>query len=340
MSRRKRDGDPPPAGSRERRTRSGTPWRPTKKLTPVRLQRPGLRALPARIIALLGKMPDRALAARAGVHHGTIFHERRRRGIAAFHSMSPPVEWTPAMIHQLGTGSDREVAAQLGVSVHSVTRKRRLLGIPPAHPQAASARRGYPWQPEEIALLGKVTDPALAKQLGISTGTVAYKRTQLGIPPSRPKPPPIAWTAAMRRLLGRVPDLEIARRFSINSSSVVQERRRLGIPPFVDRRPIERTPELLDLLRLPASEVRRRTGLNPQTIAKLKNTHGIGSLRPSQLRYGPDVVRRMGKEPDHVIAADLGVSSGAVRLHRTKLGIPAYGGRRRRSKRRFRPQRR
>ena len=180
------------------RGRSSTPWRPKKTLTPVRVQRPGLRALPKRIIALLGKMPDRALAAKAGVHPGTIFHERRRRGIAAFQQMSPPVEWTPAMIRELGTGTDREVAAELGIGIQAVTRKRQLLGIPPANQQLASAPHGYPWQPEEIALLGKVSDRAVAKELGISTervlrsrlpaggGSLFLLRLPIGRTPSRP----------------------------------------------------------------------------------------------------------------------------------------------------------
>jgi len=278
-------------------------------------------------------MPDSQLAKIAKVHHNTIHHERRRRGIPSFRPMSEPVRWTEAMIRKLGTATDREVAAELGVPLGSVGRKRRILGIPPFTRQSGSGRPGYPWSAEEVACLGKVPDRALAAEMGLSTATVANKRLSLGIAPCHQRPKPVHWTEEMIDLLGKIPDMEIARRFSISSTSVVQKRRRLGIAPVMDRRGIELTPELIRLLlTLPPTEVRRRTGLNLKTIAKFQKALGTRK-RPSELRYSPEVVARMGKEPDYVIAADLGVSDSAVRLKRHELGIPAYDGHRRRARR-------
>jgi DNA-binding CsgD family transcriptional regulator len=296
--------------------------------------RPGLRELPARILAQLGKVPDRQLAERAGVHLNTILHERRRRGIPAFVQQREDVRWTRAMIRKLGTDTDRSVAAELGIPVGCVSRKRRILGIPPVSGRSGSHPRAYPWAPEELASLGRVSDRTLARTLGLSPRTVATKRQMLGIPPWRPRPPAVVWTPAMRRLLGRVSDSEVARRFSISSSTVVLERRRLGIPPVVDRRGIEHPAALLKLLRLPLSEVRRRTGLNPKTIAALRTRYGIHSLRAAELRYTPEVVARMGKESDEAIAIDLGCTPSAVRQKRQSLGIPAYQGFRRLPRRR------
>ncbi len=332
MARRQTEQDGRPLGSLERKSRSGTPWKPRKRVVVVRVRRPGLRELPKRIVAQLGKMSDRALAEKAGVHPNTIHHERRRRGISAFQPISEPVVWTSAMIRLLGTATDRDVAAELGVGYSAVGRKRRLLGIPPSTPRQARTIRGHQWTSEQLGMLGKVSDRALARELGLATGTVCDQRTKLGIPPWRPRPANVKWTKAMLRLLGRLPDQEIARRFGISGSSVIQKRRRLGLPPVMDRRAIEHSPELLETLKLSKSEARRRTGLNFKTIGVLREKYGIRGVRASELRYRPEIVRRMGKEPDEVLAAELGVSSSAVRAKRASLGIPAYQGWRRRKR--------
>jgi hypothetical protein len=275
-------------------------------------------------------MPDKRLAALAGVHPHTIFRERHRRGIAAYQAISPPIMWTEDMIGKLGTATDREVAAELGIKPSSVADKRRNLGIPPFTPPRA-VQPGRHWEPEDLARLGQVSDRSLAKELRLSSSTVAHKRQSLGIAPWRPRPPRVEGTEEMIDLLGKLSDLEIARRFSISPSSVKLAREMRGIPPVMDRRGIERTPELLALLELPASEVRRRTGLNFKTIADLKRDLGIQSMRAEQMRYSPEIVARMGKEPDYVIARHLGVSASAVRLKRNQLGIAPFDGHRRRS---------
>lgn len=326
MKRRGEGSDGRPAGSRERRSRSGTPWRPRRAVPIVRVLRPGLRELPERVLAQLGKLPDRLLAERAGVHLNTILHERRRRGIAAFVQQREDVRWTQAMIRKLGTDTDRAVAAELGITAACVARKRQILAIPPFSGRTGSNPRAYAWAPEDLARLGRMSDRALARELGLSTSTVCTKRQILGIPPWRPRPPAVVWTPAMRRLLGRVSDLEIARRYSISSSTVVVERRRLGVPPVMDRRGIEHPPEVLAQLSLPPSEARRRTGLNLNTIKALRKRYGIRSLRASELRYTPEAIARMGKESDEAIAIDLGCSPSAVLQKRHSLGIPAYQG--------------
>lgn len=323
---RKLEPDGRPAGSRERRSRSGTPWKPRRKVAIVRKPRTG--ELPKRFAAKLGKMPDRKVAELAGVHPNTVLHERHRLGIAPFQPISPPVRWTAAMIRKLGTASDREVAAELGLGVSMVQRKRSLLGIPAFHARG-TPKRGRWWSPEEIAMLGKMSDRSLARELGLSTSAVADQRTRRGIPPWRKRPPRIVWTKAMLRQVGKVPDEQLARRYGISGASVLQKRRQLGLPPVVERKAVEHTPELLAALRLPLSEARRRTGLNTNAIRALQQKYGFRPPRASQLRYSPRIVARMGKEPDHRIAAEIGASSSAVRQKRKSLGIPAYDGHRR-----------
>jgi hypothetical protein len=49
----------------------------------------------------------------------------------------------------------------------------------------AISHRGTWANPEAVAKLGTMPDPALAKLLGITASAVFYKRKMMGIPPSR-----------------------------------------------------------------------------------------------------------------------------------------------------------
>ena len=62
------------------------------------------------------------------------------------------------MLALLGTDSDAAVARALGIHPGSVAGKRYRLGIPPFNPPPHDQYRRFPWQPEELALLGKVSD--------------------------------------------------------------------------------------------------------------------------------------------------------------------------------------
>jgi hypothetical protein len=113
---------------------------------------------PERLARLLGKVPDIDLARRAKLSFATVRNERRRRGIAPFKPLRPPIEWTAEMLALLGQASDVEVAVELGVSKTTVGCKRRWLGISAFQPQGA--RKQSFWTPARVALLGKVGDSA------------------------------------------------------------------------------------------------------------------------------------------------------------------------------------
>lgn len=81
------------------------------------------------------------------------------------------------------------------------------------------------WTSEMDALLGTMSDNALAEQLGLGHGTVNKRRRKLGIPGFLSRARPID------SLLGTMPDRELSKRTD-NRSSLGWRRRKLGIPSW------------------------------------------------------------------------------------------------------------
>lgn len=90
--------------------------------------------------------------------------------------------------------------------------------------------------------IGKITDAALAAQIGVTTSAVTHARRRLGIPGLRvvkdaerlagPGKGEIDWSA---QPLGELPDLELARRLGTHRARVRLARIRRGIPLFVPK---------------------------------------------------------------------------------------------------------
>lgn len=273
---------------------------------------------PPHLAALLGKIPDRAVALRARVSLKTVAAERRRRRIPAA-APRRQVKWTPRMIALLGADSDVAVAAELGLTHSSVRWKRLRLGIPP-YRLAFGRRQGYLWTPRALSLVGTATDADVARRLGISRDQVAYQRLKQGIAPYVPGPRRIAWSREIIRFLGKHPDTEVARRFGIGGAAIAAKRRQLGIPAHRDVRMLRRTPALARLLLLPNRELAQQAGINLKTVNALRREYGIPA--PPRTDWTPKLLARLGKQRDAAIAADLGVHPLTVARTRLALGIP------------------
>jgi hypothetical protein len=330
------------------------------KNPPVRLRRTaGARRFEwtEELLRCLGVLPDAAVATKAGIGPRAVAAERRRRGIPPARPRRPPIEWTEDMLALLGTDSDAAVARELGVHKESVGYKRHQLGIPAFHPPRHDNCRKFSWQPEDLALLGKVSDGELARTLGLATASVNRKRQQLGIPPFQPAPRPIEWTSGMIERLGRASDARVAKELGISIDSVKGKRQALGIPATLENLPVERSEEVAALLRLPDTEVSHRTGLDWSTIQRLRGELGVrekllsppgalpvpdpetsgptarerapGSMGPAgpepawraQYRWRPEEIALLGSAPDEEIAAWLGRTVNAVRTRRQMLRI-------------------
>jgi len=83
------------------------------------------------------------------------------------------LEWTDAMLAQLGTDKDAVLAERWGTTAKTVNLKRNALGIPAfGHVQ---------WTPEMEAALGTDSDAELARRWGLSKASVVARRQQLGV---------------------------------------------------------------------------------------------------------------------------------------------------------------
>ncbi|GMU65398.1 MAG: hypothetical protein AMXMBFR36_16720 [Acidobacteriota bacterium] len=281
---------------------------------------PGRRRWTAAEVALLGAMPDAAVAGRLRINPRTVIEERQRRGIRAFRPRRPDTRWTARMIALLGQDTDRAVAAELGLSEGVVQRKRDLLGIPRFTASASGGeKRARPWTRREIALIGSMSDAALAERLRISVTAVVRKRRSLGIASFRPARRPIRWTKRSIRLQGSLPDRVVAERLGVSAATVRAKRLALGIRSTLgDRaRAVVRKRELREIARLPVVEACRRFDLSNTTVAKIRAELGLAVRR-----WTAEDDRLLGTAPDRDVARRLRRSLDAVRSRRYKLGIP------------------
>lgn len=85
------------------------------------------------------------------------------------------------------------------------------------------------WMADEIALLGTMTDAAVAARTGHTEISSRDKRWQLGIAAWQPHA--YQWAAHEVRLLGKLSDAAVAQRLGIARRTVLIERQRRGIGP-------------------------------------------------------------------------------------------------------------
>lgn len=295
---------------------------------------PGRFRWTSKLVALLGRIPDEEVALRAGVSAPTVRDERSRRGIASFRRRGPVVTWTEAMLALLGTDIDAAVADGLGLTAYSVNHRRRVLGIPAYGGGAGGSRSRVRWRPRMLALLGTASDNVVAKRLGLTRQVVWWKRQQLGIRSFAPPILAVVWPKAVLSGLGRRRDTDIARELGVRPATVLKKREQLGIPPLRTERPIVRTERLKDLLVLPSHVLVREHGLSATVIRKLRREYGVRDPERPSDRWTPEVLARLGREPDTVIARKLGMATSSVLSKRRRLGIPALPDARWRGRRR------
>jgi hypothetical protein len=123
------------------------------------------------------------------------------------------VAWSSITHAQWASRSDPEIAHALGVSVALVRQRRRMFGHPnprarAARPRSRATRTPWPAPPRSASDTPHVgrppvcdwsaipteawasrTNTDLARELGVTAGTVAKWRERLGAPPTPGRPP-------------------------------------------------------------------------------------------------------------------------------------------------------
>lgn len=232
-----------------------------------------------RWLALLGTASDRDVAKQLGLTTSSVCLKRQSLGIPSFHPRRAGASWAKAVLRMLGHRPDTEVATRLGVGAYAVQCKREELGIPAYRSARAVARTSklrallrlpnrmlrekhalsasvihklrseygisapgrHPkrWTDEAVSRLGKESDTAIARSLGITPAAVHTKRHSLGIARFERHR---RWTAAECRMLGRMSDAEVARRLGLAAPTVGAKRWSLGRARFRPTAGVRRSP--------------------------------------------------------------------------------------------------
>lgn len=136
----------------------------------------------------------------------------------------PALQWTEAMLAQLGTEKDAVLAERWGTSAKTVNLKRNALGIP--------AHGHFVWTREAEAQLGLASDAQVAQALGISKASVVARRQALGIASATAQAGQggaFDWTPEALALLGSASDAAVAAQLGLSRLTVQQARTARGI---------------------------------------------------------------------------------------------------------------
>jgi len=134
---------------------------------------------------LLGVIPDRALAHMLLAHVSAVRAARVKRGLPVAPSPYGP-KWIQWDKQPLGQMTDAQLAKQIGVTPIAVFLARRKRDIPAFTRQQSSGKssgrgiqKGIQWDKQP---LGQMSDPRLAKQLGVTHKAVCQARRVRNIP--------------------------------------------------------------------------------------------------------------------------------------------------------------
>ncbi|KAF0247041.1 MAG: hypothetical protein FD180_158 [Planctomycetota bacterium] len=276
--------------------------------------------LPPGAIAKMGTAPDKEVGAEFGVSGYVVSVERKARGIKSFQKPRPKVKWTAEMIACFDTHTDRELAERYNITPPTVVRKRLQL-------QKRRDSFSRKWTPEEKALLGKFTDVANARRLGITEAMVKSMRDHEGIPPLYVAAP-VVWTKEDDARLGKETDEAIAADKGCSVGAVLNRRQELRVASnrrqkrellwskdddaLLGKDSDVMTAKLLD--RTPRAITRRRLELGVPPFRTKKNT----------VTWNPEHDKVLGTMSDADAAKTLNVPEARVRWRRRALGIAMF----------------
>lgn len=125
----------------------------------------------------------------------------------------------------------------------------------------------------------------------------------------------------LQELLGKIPDTVLAKRYGVGEDTIYRQRRRLGVPPARPRpAKVIRSRALRPLLSLTPREAAQETGVGKSTLSRLRGELKV-PVPPRRSAWSPRALARLGKVPDEVLAAELGLKRSTVQVKRLEMGI-------------------
>jgi hypothetical protein len=187
---------------------------------------------------LLGKLPDREIARRAGVTQATVTRARTALGIAPRRSLSLRALTRAELLDQVRVRANSMSATQANSTMlgrmcrYQFGSWRHALAAAGIRPQA-NGERACPPPPKpraltETMLRGTKSATELERLTGIDRVSIKYRRRQLGIDTNelaakRSK------LESVRPLLGKDPDIQLARRAGVHAATIRSARKALRI---------------------------------------------------------------------------------------------------------------
>ncbi|MGG2621694.1 hypothetical protein [Pseudomonas aeruginosa] len=293
-------------------------------MTAVSSKRRGSNAISPELIERLGKEPDTRLAARFGVAIGQIKRERSRLKIPAF-ILANALPKDPEFMALLGNTPDTVLAKRYNCTPQTVGSIRSTAGIPPFSAETLDSS-------DILERLGKIPDKQVCSEYGLSKKRVKNLRNRLGIPAyslSRS----LQENPEFLALLGKESDDKLAIKFGCSDNTVARIRQSLkcvstwSIKQSKKKEWLEKNlAKITPLLgTVSDADLARRFGGFPSRYARLRDQRGISAFQPEyQPNLSPELIERLGKEPDAHLVARFGVTKERVRWARTKLKIPAF----------------
>lgn len=302
--------------------------------------------------SMLGKKPDRQIAAELGISRFTVQAERYKLGIKKHRSPDGSrVQYDDEFIATLGKIPDFECAKKFGYSNSSVARIRKKLGISPCkaprkprQPRSIEQKPRKPYKPRDpnkprkkkeypeelINMIGKVPDKEIAKKFGYSKAGIALIRKNMGIPSLRATRFPEEKREEAILLFGKLTDREIAEKLEIPILSVAYFRKKLKIDPvaYSSIKDADKNMILGLLGRVSDLKIAKKTGYSTYTIKKFREQNNINPFKKSILERFPPNQRKkllsmLEKVHDRVIAEKFNIGNEAVRRIRQKMNVPA-----------------
>ena len=227
------------------------------------------------------------------------------------------------LIRQLGKATDAALADEYQVPIWRVRTERLRRGI-------SRAQSGN-WTPQQIALLGKMSDSEAARRAGCTTTAAFVKRTSLGIAPfgKSLEETRFQWKASHLKKLGKVSDATLAQELGISASVVASKRYSSGIASGIFeatiRKPWTKT-EISMLGKKPDTVVAKLTGRGRRHIRAKRESLGVPAFQIQRsIPWTTTILKQLGTMPDAELAKSIGVSLGTIALHRRRLGIKPFG---------------